>query len=253
MTWAARSPPRRCSPTTASTSRACSTPTPPRRASQIASLKVQDAGTLAETVREKNIIVGVLAVPPAGRPVGRRRAGRRRRQDHLQLLGRADRHAARRHRAPLEPGRGAAVRALLPPDVVGRVGPDRSSCSRHGVSRWPRLGGARLKSGTATGSASVKLILWHGYLLSGTGSNIYTQHVARAWGRLGHDVRVRVPGAVSGALRSGAQRARRAALRSARCCPCSWSIATRVWRLGTSRTSRSRAGRVPAPERRGAP
>jgi glycosyltransferase involved in cell wall biosynthesis len=36
----------------------------------------------------------------------------------------------------------------------------------------------------------VKLILWHGYLLSGTGSNIYTQHVARAWGRLGHDVRV---------------------------------------------------------------
>ena len=34
------------------------------------------------------------------------------------------------------------------------------------------------------------LILWHGYLLSGTGSNIYTQHVARAWGRLGHRVRV---------------------------------------------------------------
>jgi glycosyltransferase involved in cell wall biosynthesis len=36
----------------------------------------------------------------------------------------------------------------------------------------------------------MKLVLWHGYLLSGTGSNIYTQHVARAWGRLGHDVRV---------------------------------------------------------------
>jgi glycosyltransferase involved in cell wall biosynthesis len=36
----------------------------------------------------------------------------------------------------------------------------------------------------------VNLVLWHGYLLSGTGSNIYTQHVARAWGRLGHDVRV---------------------------------------------------------------
>ena len=34
------------------------------------------------------------------------------------------------------------------------------------------------------------LVLWHGYLLRGTGSNIYTQHVARAWGRLGHDVRV---------------------------------------------------------------
>jgi len=36
----------------------------------------------------------------------------------------------------------------------------------------------------------MKLVIWHGYLLSGTGSNIYTQHVARAWGRLGHDVRV---------------------------------------------------------------
>jgi glycosyltransferase involved in cell wall biosynthesis len=34
----------------------------------------------------------------------------------------------------------------------------------------------------------VRLILWHGYLLEGTGSNIYTQHIARAWGRLGHDV-----------------------------------------------------------------
>jgi redox-sensing transcriptional repressor len=39
---------------------------PAKTGSQIASLKVQDAGTLAETVREKNIIVGVLAVPPAG-------------------------------------------------------------------------------------------------------------------------------------------------------------------------------------------
>jgi glycosyltransferase involved in cell wall biosynthesis len=36
----------------------------------------------------------------------------------------------------------------------------------------------------------MNLVLWHGYLLAGTGSNIYTQHVARAWGRLGHDVRV---------------------------------------------------------------
>jgi glycosyltransferase involved in cell wall biosynthesis len=34
----------------------------------------------------------------------------------------------------------------------------------------------------------VRLILWHGYLLEGTGSNIYTQNIARAWGRLGHDV-----------------------------------------------------------------
>jgi redox-sensing transcriptional repressor len=39
---------------------------PAKTGSQIASLKVQDADTLADTVREKNIIVGVLAVPPAG-------------------------------------------------------------------------------------------------------------------------------------------------------------------------------------------
>jgi glycosyltransferase involved in cell wall biosynthesis len=36
----------------------------------------------------------------------------------------------------------------------------------------------------------MNLVLWHGYLLAGTGSNIYTQHVAKAWGRLGYDVRV---------------------------------------------------------------
>src|SRR6478672_10452968 len=41
-----------------------------------------------------------------------------------------------------------------------------------------------------TGRSVVNLVLWHGYLLSGTGSNIYTQHVARAWGELGHDVTV---------------------------------------------------------------
>jgi glycosyltransferase involved in cell wall biosynthesis len=34
----------------------------------------------------------------------------------------------------------------------------------------------------------VRILLWHGYLLSGTGSNIYTRALARAWTRLGHDV-----------------------------------------------------------------
>ena len=36
----------------------------------------------------------------------------------------------------------------------------------------------------------MRILLWHGYLLAGTGSNIYTQHVARAWARAGHDVTV---------------------------------------------------------------
>jgi glycosyltransferase involved in cell wall biosynthesis len=34
----------------------------------------------------------------------------------------------------------------------------------------------------------VKVLIWHGYLLGGTGSNVYTRSLARAWARLGHDV-----------------------------------------------------------------
>ena len=34
----------------------------------------------------------------------------------------------------------------------------------------------------------VKILLWHGYLLSGTGSNIYTRALAREWSRAGHEV-----------------------------------------------------------------
>jgi len=34
----------------------------------------------------------------------------------------------------------------------------------------------------------VRILLWHGYLLEGTGSNIYTRAVAREWARAGHDV-----------------------------------------------------------------
>ncbi len=36
----------------------------------------------------------------------------------------------------------------------------------------------------------MKILLWHGYLLAGTGSNIYTRALARSWSRLGHDVTV---------------------------------------------------------------
>jgi glycosyltransferase involved in cell wall biosynthesis len=34
----------------------------------------------------------------------------------------------------------------------------------------------------------VRILLWHGYLLAGTGSNVYTRAVAREWSRAGHDV-----------------------------------------------------------------
>jgi glycosyltransferase involved in cell wall biosynthesis len=36
----------------------------------------------------------------------------------------------------------------------------------------------------------VRILVWHGYLLSGTGSNIYAQALVREWARAGHDVTV---------------------------------------------------------------
>ena len=37
---------------------------------------------------------------------------------------------------------------------------------------------------------SMKILLWHGYLLGGTGSNVYTRSLARFWSGMGHDVTV---------------------------------------------------------------
>jgi glycosyltransferase involved in cell wall biosynthesis len=34
----------------------------------------------------------------------------------------------------------------------------------------------------------MRILLWHGYLLGGTGSNVYTRSIARQWSRAGHDV-----------------------------------------------------------------
>src|SRR2546430_1322864 len=34
----------------------------------------------------------------------------------------------------------------------------------------------------------MRILLWHGYLLGGTGSNVYTRAVAREWSSAGHDV-----------------------------------------------------------------
>lgn len=39
-------------------------------------------------------------------------------------------------------------------------------------------------------SGRVKILLWHGYLLGGTGSNVYTRQLAREWSLAGHDVTV---------------------------------------------------------------
>src|SRR2546429_8254394 len=37
-------------------------------------------------------------------------------------------------------------------------------------------------------SRAMRILFWHGYLLSGTGSNVYTQAIAREWSRAGHEV-----------------------------------------------------------------
>jgi glycosyltransferase involved in cell wall biosynthesis len=34
----------------------------------------------------------------------------------------------------------------------------------------------------------MRILLWHGYLLDGTGSNVYTRAIAREWGGAGHEV-----------------------------------------------------------------
>jgi glycosyltransferase involved in cell wall biosynthesis len=36
----------------------------------------------------------------------------------------------------------------------------------------------------------MKILIWHGYLLGGTGSNVYTRQLAREWSRAGHHVTV---------------------------------------------------------------
>ncbi|MEI2716999.1 MAG: glycosyltransferase family 4 protein [Candidatus Nanopelagicales bacterium] len=63
----------------------------------------------------------------------------------------------------------SAVPLSLPPTLLARVG------MWHG-----RTGRVR----------AVRIFIWHGYLLTGTGSNEYTQALARTLGRSGHDVTV---------------------------------------------------------------
>jgi glycosyltransferase involved in cell wall biosynthesis len=58
-----------------------------------------------------------------------------------------------------------------------------------GLMKWPPLDGngvPRLPSAPEVGS--LKILLWHGYLLGGTGSNVYTRSLARFWSRMGHEV-----------------------------------------------------------------
>ena len=50
----------------------------------------------------------------------------------------------------------------------------------------------------------MRILLWHGYLLGGTGSNVYTRQLAREWSNAGHDVTVLSQEAQPGAYDLGA-------------------------------------------------
>lgn len=53
---------------------------------------------------------------------------------------------------------------------------------------WPELSGYYRSFGLQRYLAAVRILLWHGYLLTGSGSNVYTANVAREWRAEGHDV-----------------------------------------------------------------
>ena len=122
----------------------------------VSGVEVTDYRRLKDVIREKNIVVGVLAVPaPAAQQAADDlvEAGVRIIFNYSEALldvpGDVTVHTS-------NPGRRAPARALFPSDLAARRDP---SC-------------------------------WHGYLLGGTGSNVYTQALAREWSRAGHDVTV---------------------------------------------------------------
>ena len=77
----------------------------------------------------------------------------------------------------------------------------------------------------------MRILLWHGYLLGGTGSNVYTRMLAREWSSAGHDVTVLSqephPERYDLGARDVAATGRRAA-----CCRSSSSTATRATTCG---------------------
>ena len=97
----------------------------------------------------------------------------------------------------------------------------------------------------------MRILLWHGYLLGGTGSNVYTRMLAREWSNAGHHVTVLSQEPQPGAVRPRHGR-HACGPTSADCCPCSSSTATTATTCGASRTARapsSKPGwrRTPAP------
>ena len=87
---------------------------------------------------------------------------------------------------------------------------------------WTRL----LLPSIKTRSTRMRILLWHGYLLGGTGSNVYTRALAREWARAGHEVTVVCQERNPERFDLGGARVVRPELPAA-CCRCSSSTATR--------------------------
>ncbi len=66
----------------------------------------------------------------------------------------------------------------------------------------------------------MRILLWHGYLLGGTGSNVYTRALAREWSRAGHEVVVVCQERAPEHYDLGGARSSRSSSRAA-FCPCS--------------------------------
>ena len=77
----------------------------------------------------------------------------------------------------------------------GAAGPHEAQATprRRSVGRFTRPAGSHALDRPAAPRGrmcAVRILLWHGYLLGGTGSNVYTRQLAREWGLAGHEVTV---------------------------------------------------------------
>ncbi len=150
-------------------------------------------------MREQNIIVGVVAVPAGAAQ-----------QVTDQLIGSGVKIIFNYSEALLD----------VPQDVTCTRRTRRSTCCTRSTS--------------TTSPAGMRILLWHGYLLGGTGSNVYTRALAREWSLAGHDVVVfsQEPQPEQYDL-GGADTSGR---RSAGSCRSSCSTATRGSKRGCSRS-----------------
>ena len=87
----------------------------------VGDIGVSDYGEVSNLVRDKNIIVGVLAVPATSAQKAAQDLVGLGGEDHLQLLRGAARRPVGRRGPHVEPGGRPALRALLPPDLKSPV------------------------------------------------------------------------------------------------------------------------------------